>query len=135
MAFQYLHNTPINEALSSYISTLKKNGLEAQSEILSVDRTLGRTTFAPVYAKISAPHYHASAMDGIAVHASETFGASATTPVKLNADQYVVVDTGDAMPKNFDAVVMVEDVIFESEDEAVIRKGNCNVEIAVAVSP
>lgn len=135
MAFEFLHNTPINEALSSYISSLRDNGLKAQSEAISVDKSLGRTTFSPVYAKISAPHYHASAMDGIAVHASDTFDASATTPVTLNSDKYVVVDTGDAMPEGFDAVVMVEDVSFNSEDEVVIRKGDCSVEIALAVSP
>ena len=36
-----------------------------------------------VYAHICAPHYPACAMDGIAVSAADTFGASDTTPISL----------------------------------------------------
>ena len=49
-------------------------------------------------------------MDGIAVRAGDTVGASETTPVRLDAGGFVVVDTGDPLPDGFDAVVMREDV-------------------------
>ena len=49
-------------------------------------------------------------MDGIAVRASDTVGASETTPVRLDAGAFEVVDTGDPIPGDFDAVVMREDV-------------------------
>ena len=64
-----------------------------------------------MWARISAPHYYAAAMDGIAVHAKETAGATETSPKHLHpGEQAVWVDTGDAMPPGFDAVVMVENV-------------------------
>src|SRR4051794_41877021 len=49
-------------------------------------------------------------MDGIAVHAAATVGASPTTPLQLDADNFVTVDTGDPLPDGFDAVIMREDV-------------------------
>ncbi len=48
-------------------------------------------------------------MDGIAVRAAETTGATETAPVKLAiGGQAVWVDTGDPMPPGYDAVIMVE---------------------------
>jgi putative molybdopterin biosynthesis protein len=49
-------------------------------------------------------------MDGIAVAAQATFGASETRPVQLAPDEFTVVDTGDPIPEATDAVVMIEDV-------------------------
>ncbi|MDL2327303.1 molybdopterin biosynthesis protein [Ruminococcaceae bacterium OttesenSCG-928-A11] len=111
MSFGYLTNKPLEEALEEYLTELRQRGLTYKTETIPVPQADGRVTARPVYAKISAPHYHASAMDGIAVYAKTTFGASETTPVKLAPDQYQVVDTGDALPEGFDAVVMVEDVV------------------------
>src|SRR5207247_946408 len=52
---------------------------------------------------------YASAMDGVAVRAAETNGATETSPLRLRlGEQAVWVDTGDAMPAGFDAVIMVE---------------------------
>jgi putative molybdopterin biosynthesis protein len=50
-------------------------------------------------------------MDGVAVRAADTAGVTESSPRVLRyGDQGVVVDTGDAMPTGFDAVVMIEDV-------------------------
>jgi putative molybdopterin biosynthesis protein len=49
-------------------------------------------------------------MDGIALHSEDTIGASETTPVRLEAGSFEIVDTGDPIPRDFDAVVMREDV-------------------------
>ena len=49
-------------------------------------------------------------MDGIAVRAADTVGASETTPVRLEAGAFEVVDTGDLILGDFDAVVMREEV-------------------------
>ena len=54
-------------------------------------------------------------MDGIAVRAADTLGASETTPVYLAADAYDVVDTGDPMPDGRDAVVMREHVHYQGD--------------------
>src|SRR5207237_2173290 len=39
-----------------------------------------------------------------------TFGASETSPRRLSQEQYAVVDTGDPIPGEFDAVIMAEHV-------------------------
>ena len=70
----------------------------------------GLVTAAPVWATRSSPPFDAAGMDGIAVRAAETLGASETTPVLLAPADYDVVDTGDPMPPGRDAVVMREHV-------------------------
>ncbi|MDL2257754.1 molybdopterin biosynthesis protein [Eubacteriales bacterium OttesenSCG-928-K08] len=111
MAFQYLTNVPLEQAVEDYLNVLEKNGLTHQSEHVPVPLSAGRITAAPVYANICAPHYHACAMDGIALYAAVTFGATETTPVLLTDAQFVPIDTGDPLPDECDAVVMIEDVV------------------------
>ena len=111
MAFQYLNNVPLEKAREDYISLLINNGMRPEAEEISVMDSCGRITAAPVYAKICSPHYHASAMDGIAIEARLSFGAGETTPVTLRESEYIVVDTGDPLPEGCDAVIMVEDVV------------------------
>ncbi len=111
MAFQYLTNVPPETALAEYEALLLTNGFAADGEVIPVSQACGRVTAEAVYARICAPHYPASAMDGIALDARATFGATETTPVTLSPDQYVTVDTGDPLPDGCDAVVMMEDVI------------------------
>lgn len=121
MAFQFLNNLPLEEARSQYLTLLRERGLAPRTETIPVQAAAGRITARAVYAHICAPHYPACAMDGIAVSAADTFGASDTTPVSLSPEQYTVVDTGDPLPGERDAVIMVEEVVF-SEGEAVIRQ-------------
>ena len=113
MAFQYLTNVPLNQAKEEYLRLLIKNGLQPEEENVPVQEACGRITSRAVYAHICAPHYHASAMDGIALKASKTFGAGETTPVHLAKEDYITVDTGDPLPEDCDAVIMIEDVIEE----------------------
>ena len=54
-------------------------------------------------------------MDGIALDARITFGATETTPVRLKSSDYTWVDTGDPLPAGCDAVIMVEDVVEEGD--------------------
>jgi putative molybdopterin biosynthesis protein len=67
-------------------------------------------TAEPVWARRSSPDYDTAAMDGIAVRAAATVGASPTTPLQLDAGDFATVDTGDPLPEGFDAVIMREDV-------------------------
>lgn len=112
MRYEYLTNEPLDGALSAYLQAL--GTLTRRTQRVRVQDALGRITSEAVYAHICAPHYNASAMDGIALKASITFGATETTPVVLQEGDYVVVDTGDPLPKGCDAVVMVEDVVEEN---------------------
>ncbi|MGB4515670.1 MAG: molybdopterin biosynthesis protein, partial [Bacillota bacterium] len=60
----------------------------------------------------SQPAYHSCAMDGIATRSHLTFGASETNPRRLRlGEEAVYVDTGDPLPRGFDSVIMVEDLI------------------------
>ena len=108
MAFTYLTNMPLEQALDEYPAFLRQRGFAPRTETVPVPQARGRITAGAVYAHICAPHYPACAMDGIAVTARQTFGASDTTPVRLSAEQYTVVDTGDPLPDGRDAVVMIE---------------------------
>ena len=115
----YLDDRPWEEALEGLLKHLEAVGSLAPGapEEISVEEALGRVTAEPVFARNSSPHYNASAMDGIAVDSSITFGASDTAPKQIRlGDKARVVDTGDPIPPGCDAVIMIEDVHFV-EDE------------------
>jgi putative molybdopterin biosynthesis protein len=107
----YLDSVPPDEALNRLLGALEQIGWGPKTEVIPVDEALGRITAGPVTAQISAPHYHASAMDGVAVKACDTFAANETSPLTLSfGEQAFWVDTGDLMPPGCDAVIMVEEV-------------------------
>lgn len=115
----YLDDLPWEEALERYLDYLDGIGAlnPGKPELITVEEALGRITAAPVYAVISSPHYHASAMDGLAVRSSDTYGASETTPLQLKAGEKAIpVDTGDPLPAGCDAVIMIEDVHYVKPD-------------------
>lgn len=112
MGYSYLENIELEEALRIYSEAIKSMGIASEAEEIPVRDCLGRITSEAVYANISSPHYNACAMDGIALLAKSTFGATDTTPVVLwEGKDFERVDTGDPLPHRFDAVVMIEDVI------------------------
>lgn len=111
MPFEYLTNVPLDEALKKYLIALNDHGLTYMTENVPATNALGRITSRAVYAQICAPHYNACAMDGIALDAQKTFGATETTPLQLRESEFMRVDTGDPLPPGCDAVVMIEDVI------------------------
>jgi putative molybdopterin biosynthesis protein len=119
MKYNYLNNIPLDEAVKKYSSALTAAGLSCKTEIIQSADSFGRITAHAVYAKICSPHYNASAMDGIALDAQCTFGASELTPVSLSPCDFAVVDTGDPLPEGADCVVMVEDVV-EAQDGCVL---------------
>ena len=122
MGFEYLTNTPLAQARSSYLKALEGLGFQSEGEIVPVQEACGRITAQAVYAHGCAPHYAASAMDGIAVHAADTFGATDTTPVSIGPDRFVVVDTGDEVPTGYDAVVMVEEIVPPADGSVTIHQ-------------
>lgn len=79
---------------------------------LAVVESLGRVLAAPVFARVSSPNYQAAAMDGVAVDARLTFGASENTPITLAINsQAFWINTGNALPFGTNAVVMIENVV------------------------
>lgn len=120
----YLEDISLEEALNRLFTSLQKaNGFKPlDSEIVPVKETLGRVTAEPVWAKVSSPNYQGAAMDGVAVKAEDTRGASKTSPLRLKiGSQAFWVDTGTPMPRNCNAVIMVEDIQTLDNDEIEIR--------------
>lgn len=120
----YLSDIPLDDALNKFFAALERAGGLAPmpSETIPIERARGRITAAPVWARVSSPHYDSAAMDGVAVRAADTVGATETSPLRLAVgEQAVWVDTGDPMPPDFDAVIMVEVVEEVNVDTLAIR--------------
>ena len=113
---RYLKKTPLAEARAMFLATVDSSRLAIEE--IPVEDGLDRISAEPIFAKMSSPHYHASAMDGICVRAEDTFGATEFAGTKLNltsADApgraaFKYVDTGNALPSWANAVIMIEKV-------------------------
>ena len=121
MAFSYLTNVPLEQAQKDYLQALTEQGFAARTERIRVQDAFGRVTAKAVYARINAPHYACSAMDGVALCARDSFGATDTTPVTLTAAQFTEVDTGDPLPEGCDAVIMVEELVRNDDGSVTIH--------------
>jgi len=108
----YLHDIPLDTAWETLIDALENIHqwqLIGKEEIPLDEKAIDRILVEPLWAQISSPHYHASAMDGFALRAEETTGAMPTTPVDLKmGEQAMYVDTGDPLPAWANAVVPIE---------------------------
>src|SRR5689334_5819943 len=130
---RYLKKTPLIEARKMFLEVVNPQNL-AVEEITIDEAALDRVTAEPIFAQISSPHYHASAMDGICVRAEETFGATEFVGKKLRLTDsdspgpatFKYVDTGNALPPWANAVIMIEKVH---------QADNQNVEIFESVPP
>ncbi len=119
---RYLKKTPLEQARELFLSRVDETGLE--DETVDVGQALHRVTAEPVFAKISSPHYHGSAMDGICVRAEDTFGATEFAPREFRrlADEaaprrrFAYLDTGQPLPPWANAVIMIEQVREVDED-------------------
>jgi putative molybdopterin biosynthesis protein len=115
----YLHDIPLPEAQARLKQSLQEARLWRVLGVESIpldENSLGRVTAEPIWAKISSPHYHASAMDGFAVLAINTNGALPSKPISLEiGPDAEYVDTGDPLPGWANAVIPIENV--ESLDE------------------
>src|SRR5215470_8455026 len=94
------------------------------TERIPTIRARTRVLAEDLYSAVDLPHFHRAAMDGYAVKAKDTFGASQSLPaylkfagvVEMGKEATQVVSTGEAMristggmmPPETDAVVMVE---------------------------
>jgi putative molybdopterin biosynthesis protein len=136
----YLEDIPLEEAWAAFTAALQSAHLwqPFSAETIPVSQAHGRVTAEAVWAKISAPHYHAGAMDGYAVRAKDTAGATETSPRQLTlitADETepkvekpaVPLNTGHPLPAWANAVIMIEHT-------HLVNKGQ-DIEIRAAVPP
>ncbi len=130
--------TPVDEARSQFLALVRKGPRATESVALSA--SLGRALSKPLVSVSYLPPFDRSAMDGFAVRARDTFGATGTNPlpVRLGGSvdvgrapshavgkgECVQIATGAAMPGGADAVVMLEHA-------RALKDGTVEVEVAV----
>ena len=77
----YLDDIPLQEAQGRFLGYFA--GLRSPAETITVSPAAdGRVSAKPIFARLSALHNHAAPMDGVAVAAQVTFGASEASPTK-----------------------------------------------------
>src|SRR3954447_23665193 len=104
----YLEDKPRAQAREEVLAAFHQT---PEIDWIPIVDALGRVSAEPIFAHVSMPHYHASAMDGIAVIAESTYHAHEQNPLYLKAgEQFCFVDTGNAIPAPFNAVIMIEHV-------------------------
>lgn len=130
----YLEDIPLDEARTAFSAALQAENLwqPLSAEIIPVSEANGRITAQAIFAKISSPHYHASAMDGYAVRAQDTHGATETSPKQLvlEAGSAWATNTGHALPGWANAVIMIEHT-----QPVTLADGRSAIEIRAAVPP
>lgn len=104
-------NVRLGEALEEFLPLFET----VESETVSLNDAGGRVAASSVEAERPVPHYDRAAMDGYAVRATDTHGASEASPVRLeltdsevNDGEAAHVHTGSAVHDGADAVVRVE---------------------------
>jgi len=118
---EFLNLKPPAEALSQLLSHLS---IQPKSEIIKAIDGLGRVLFAPIRAGYPMPSFRRSTVDGFAVQAEDTYGASESLPAYLPlvgevpmgaASEFAVqkgscatIHTGGMLPEGANAVIMIE---------------------------
>jgi putative molybdopterin biosynthesis protein len=106
----YLKMKTLEEARAILFETFHPSDTPT-AENLPVPDAVGRVLADAVFAKLSSPAFHSSAMDGIAVKAEDTFGVSESQPRQLTIGKNTFfVNTGHVMPENTNAVIMIEHI-------------------------
>ena len=110
----FKRRTRVEEALATLLDDIEPHD---RVETVSLGEADGRVLAEPVDAPAPVPSYDRAAMDGYAVRAEDTFGASDRSPAVLRTTDGDVdpgeatrVHTGSALPDGADAVVMIEHV-------------------------
>ncbi|MEM0049395.1 MAG: molybdopterin-binding protein [Candidatus Bathyarchaeia archaeon] len=122
------------EALNLLLNSIKPID---QTETVPIERAVGRVLAQNLVAKIDVPPFDRAAMDGYAVKAEDTYGASEfnprvlrlvatlrageTTDKRLEKGECIRIATGCPIPPGADAVVMAE-FAEERGDEVLIYK-------------
>ncbi len=113
----------------------------SQTEFVPLDFALGRVSAANIIARYNTPSFNRAAVDGYAVKASDTAGATAKHPVflkladtiyagqtaaseKLAGGECMYIMTGAMMPAGADGVVMVEQTTRNDREVQVFKPVN-----------
>ena len=119
---EFLELLPPGEALNRLLQTLPAR--VPRIETIPTQEALGRITVGPLFSPEALPAFARSTVDGYAVRAADTFGASESLPMYftlvgevpmgqavsfgIGSAQAGLIHTGGMLPAGADAVVMLE---------------------------
>ncbi len=120
-----MNNTPalitVEDALNTILSKIKP----VETELSPLGQSLGRILAESIISKVNVPPFANSAMDGYAIIAADSHGASPTSPLQLKIIEHIPagtsptkkiipltaarIMTGAPMPSGADAVIRFEE--------------------------
>jgi len=122
----------VEEALRRYLNVIKQPSIEIEE--VPLEEALHRILAEDITANIDIPPFDRAAMDGYAVRAEDTFGASENNPIELkvigeskigdpfdgevNENEAVKIDTGAEVPHGANAVIPIE---YVEEEKDIIK--------------
>ena len=133
---EFLSLIPPEEALTELFTRISP---EVKIEEVHVNQALGRVTAEDIYANQDLPEFRRSTVDGYALKANDSHGASESLPaylklageilmgevagISLTGKDCALIHTGGMLPVGADAVVMLEDTQVLTPGEIEILKG------------
>ncbi|MCH8340325.1 MAG: molybdopterin molybdotransferase MoeA [Chloroflexi bacterium] len=136
---EFLELANPNEALRTFLEAIHGS---PRAERVRTEDTLDRVLLRDVVAPSPLPPFPRTTVDGYAVRASDTFGASPGMPgylkvvgeilmgtvpeLEVGEGQAVVIHTGGMLPSGADAVVMIEDTQAVDDTEIEVLKPVAN---------
>ena len=147
MTKEFLSLMTPKEALRLFLQSIPHS--HKKSMQINVTDSLGYVTAVPVIAQEPSPAFPKSTMDGYAVRAKDTYGASESLPAYLRIVGEIpmgkspgfeigeleagLIHTGGMLPKGADAVVMVENTQIDQRGQVEIFRAVAVGENTVAV--
>jgi len=123
------------------------------SEEISFENAIDRVTSEDIISNTDVPSFDRSAMDGYAVLAEDTYGASQNNPLilkivgevttgkdsnkSLNNEEAISIMTGAKLPKGADAVIMAEntEIITKNNNTKNAKEKTTEIKIFTSVTP
>lgn len=111
---------PLKNALHTVLSNMQSVGSGVEVEEIAFDLSQNRVLAEDVYSPFDIPPFDRAAMDGYAIRAEDSFGASPSNPLVLNKilaengekevgqRECIPIQTGMKLPKGSNAVIMLE---------------------------
>jgi len=144
---EFLRLVSPREALARLLAHLPE-GRRVEPEPIPTSEAVGRVLAEPVVAPHALPAFPRSTVDGFAVRAADTHGASPSLPaylqvvgevpmgraldLKLSPGQAALVHTGGMVPESADAVVMLEDTQSPRPGEIEVLKPSASGQNVIA---
>lgn len=138
---EFLTLLPPDDAREKLLSHL--SGADPEAELIAVASAVGRTAAEDIVAPHPLPDFRRSTVDGFAVRAKDTYGASDSLPAYLSvagevpmgdapgpvleSGQCMIIHTGGMLPDGADAVVMLEFT-------QTVRGANTEIEVLKSVA-